>query len=52
MSKYLDADTIDQCHQALRDGVTLDDLAGKLHCDTDAWLSKLANAAQNAGGDR
>ena len=33
--RYLDSDTIDQCRQALRDGRTLDDLAGKLHCDTD-----------------
>ena len=28
---YLDQDTIDLCHQALRDGRTLDDLAGRLH---------------------
>lgn len=28
---YLDGDTLDQCLQALRDGQTLDDLAGKLH---------------------
>ena len=32
---YLDQDTIDLCHQALRDGVTLDDLAGRLHVDTE-----------------
>ena len=29
--KYLDSDTIDLCHAALRDGKTLDDLAGRLH---------------------
>ena len=35
MSGYLDGDTIAQCHQALRDGRTLDDLAGRLHIDTE-----------------
>lgn len=33
--RYLDQDTLDQCHQALRDGRTLGDLAGKLHVDTE-----------------
>ena len=33
--RYLDSDTLDQCHQALRDGRTLDDLAGRLHFDTE-----------------
>ena len=32
---YLGGDIIALCRQALRDGVTLDDLAGKLRCDTD-----------------
>ena len=32
---YIDSDTLDQCHQALRDGRTLDDLAGRLHFDTE-----------------
>ena len=32
---YLDGDTFTKCHQALRDGVTLDELAGKLHFDRD-----------------
>lgn len=35
MSAYLDSDTIAQCHQALRDGRTLEDLAGRLHMDTE-----------------
>lgn len=35
MSGYLDKDTLDQCHQALRDGRTLDELAGRLHVDTE-----------------
>ena len=30
---YIDGDTIDLCHAALRDGRTLDDLAGRLHFD-------------------
>ncbi len=33
--RYLDQDTLDLCHQALRDGRTLDDLAGRLHFDTE-----------------
>ena len=37
---YLDGDTIAQCHQALRDGRTLDDLAGRLHIDTE-YLGRL-----------
>ena len=28
---YLDSDTIALCHAAMRDGQSLDDLAGKLH---------------------
>ena len=40
MSGYLDGDTIAQCHQALRDGRTLDDLAGRLHIDTE-YLGRL-----------
>ena len=32
---YIDSDTLDQCLQALRDGRTLDDLAGKLNVDTE-----------------
>ena len=32
---YLDGDTADQCHQALRDGRTLEDVAGRLHMDTE-----------------
>ena len=32
---YLDSDTIALCHAAMRDGATLDDLAGKLHLDTE-----------------
>ena len=38
---YLDADTITQCHQALRDGRTLDDLAGKLHVVDTELLGRL-----------
>lgn len=30
---YIAQDILDQCHQALRDGRTIDDLAGRLHCD-------------------
>ena len=37
---YLDSDTLDQCHQALRDGRTLDDLAGRLHIDCE-YLGRL-----------
>jgi hypothetical protein len=32
---YLDGDTIDICLAALRDGRTLDDIAGRLHLDTE-----------------
>lgn len=28
---YLDQDTLDHCQQALRDGRTLEDIAGRLH---------------------
>jgi len=38
---YLDADTISQCHQALRDGRTLDDLAGRLHFQDTELLGRL-----------
>lgn len=37
---YIDQDTLDQCHQALRDGRPLDDLAGRLHVDTE-YLGRL-----------
>lgn len=37
---YIDADTLDQCHQAIRDGRTLEDLAGRLHVDTE-YLGRL-----------
>lgn len=30
---YLDGDTLAQCHQALRDGKTIEHLAGRLHID-------------------
>ena len=33
--QYLDSDTLDQCLAALRDGVTLDALAARLHFDTE-----------------
>ena len=32
---YLDGDTVALCHQALRDGGTLEDISGKLHFDTE-----------------
>jgi hypothetical protein len=32
---YLDQDTLDQCNAALRDGRTLEDIAGRLHVDTE-----------------
>ena len=38
--RYLDGDTLDLCHQALRDGTTLDDLAGRLHFEPPT-LAKL-----------
>ena len=37
---YIDGDTLDLCHQALRQGRTLDDLAGRLHIDTE-YLGRL-----------
>ena len=33
--RYLDADTLDLCREALRDGRTLDELAGKLHVEPE-----------------
>lgn len=54
---YLDADTISQCHQALRDGGTLDDLAGRLHFQDTELLGRLLQlpnvkpAASNNGAD-
>ncbi len=38
--KYLDGDTLAQCHQFLQDGGTLAELAGKLHIDTE-YLGRL-----------
>ena len=38
--RYLDSDTLAQCHQALRDGGTLEELAGRLHFDTE-YLGRL-----------
>lgn len=35
MSGYIDGDTHDMCLDALRDGRSLDDLAGSLHLDTE-----------------
>ena len=32
---YIAQDILDQCRQALRDGKTLEHLAGRLHCDAD-----------------
>lgn len=43
--RYLDADTLNQCHEALRDGRTLDDLAGRLHIDTE-YLGRLLQLPQ------
>ena len=40
MSRYIDQDTVDQCLQALRDGRTLEDLAGRLHVDCE-YLGRL-----------
>ncbi len=40
MSGYLDGDTGAQCHQALRDGRTLEDVASRLHMDTE-YLGRL-----------
>ena len=33
--RYLDSDTLEQCHLVLRDGRSLDDLAGKLHFESE-----------------
>lgn len=33
--KYLDGSTLDECIEAMRQGRTLDDLAGLLHMDTE-----------------
>ncbi len=38
---YLDGDTIAQCHQFLRDGGTLDELAGRLHIADTELLGRL-----------
>lgn len=38
--QYLDGDTLDHCQQALRDGRTLDHLAGLLHMDCE-YLGRL-----------
>jgi hypothetical protein len=37
---YIDADTLDQCREALRQGSTLENLAGQLRVDT-AKLAEL-----------
>lgn len=37
---YIDASTLDQCREALRQGKQLDELAGKLRCDV-AHLARL-----------
>ena len=39
--RYLDADTREQCLQAMRDGQTLDALAGKLHVEKPEHLGRL-----------
>ena len=52
---YLDADTLDLCHQALRDGRSLDDLAGRLHIEPDHLARLLglpALQADQARADR
>ncbi len=33
--KYLDGSTLDECIEAMRQGRTLDDLAGRRHVDTE-----------------
>lgn len=38
--KYLDGSTLDECIEALRQGRTLEDLAGRLHVDTE-YLGRL-----------
>lgn len=35
MSYYLDGDTADQCMELLRQGVSLDHIAGRLGCSAD-----------------
>jgi hypothetical protein len=37
---YIDGDTLDQCREALRQGRTLDSLAGQLRCSPE-HLAKL-----------
>ena len=37
---YLDGSTRDECREAIRQGRTLDDLAGRLHVDTE-YLGRL-----------
>jgi len=44
--KYLDSDTIAQCHQALRNGRSLDDIAGMLHFNA-ADLARLLGLSQS-----
>ena len=39
--RYLDGDTLDLCHQFLRDGGTLDALAGRLHIADTELLGRL-----------
>lgn len=34
-NRYIDGDTLDQCLAALRNGRTLEDIAGRLHLDTE-----------------
>ncbi len=38
--KYLDGSTLDECIEAMRQGRTLDDLAGRLHFDCE-YLGRL-----------
>ncbi len=45
---YLDGDTLDLCHQALRDGRTLEDIAGKLHFDCE-YLGRLLQLPTTTG---
>ena len=40
MSGYLDSDTIDLCHKAMRDGATLEAIACRLHFDCE-YLGRL-----------
>ena len=37
---YISSDVLDQCREALRSGITLEQLAGKLRCDV-AHLARL-----------